>query len=116
MALLTLSVLGGFDARLGDRPLALSRKAQALLAYVAMPPGHAHSRATLAGLLWSDSGEEQARNSLRQVLFEIRRAMGKRGDRIFRVDHERAELLPDGTHVDAVALEQLAREGTPGAL
>ena len=46
MARLTLTLLGGFRARLDPgAPLALpTRKAQALLAYLVLPPGQAHPR------------------------------------------------------------------------
>jgi DNA-binding SARP family transcriptional activator len=77
MAALTLALLGGFRASLASgAPVAIpSKKAQALLAYLAAPPGQAHSREKLATLLWGDSGEEQARHSLRQTLFALRRAL-----------------------------------------
>src|SRR5512139_65280 len=48
-----------------------SRKARALLAYLAIS-GRPASRDRLADLLWSDRGEEQAKSSLRQALFELR--------------------------------------------
>lgn len=48
------------------------RKARALVAWLAMHPDRPASRERLAGLLWGDRGEEQARASLRQVLFELR--------------------------------------------
>jgi hypothetical protein len=38
MAMLTLTMLGGFEARAGSRAIALPRKAQALLAYLALAP------------------------------------------------------------------------------
>jgi hypothetical protein len=50
MARLTLAVLGGFEARvegIGPCPLSV-RKVQALLAYLALPAGQAHSRDKLA--------------------------------------------------------------------
>ncbi len=51
------------------------RKAQALLAYLALRPGQPHPRSKLAALLWGDAGEDEARNSLRQTLFGLRRAV-----------------------------------------
>ena len=51
---LSLSLLGGFQARLGSGvPLTLSNKAQALLAYLAAEPGRRHARDKLATLLWA---------------------------------------------------------------
>ena len=47
------------------------RKARALLAYLALQNGSA-TRERLAGLLWGDRAEEQARASLRQTLYELR--------------------------------------------
>ena len=49
-ARLSLRLLGSFEARLGAGPLRLSaKKTRALLAYLALPPGRAHTRETLAG-------------------------------------------------------------------
>ena len=54
----------------------LPKKAQALLAYLAMNRGRAIPRDQLADLLWSTSGPEQGRQSLRQSLAAVRRALG----------------------------------------
>ena len=53
MSRLELTLLGGFLARIEGEPLTLpTKKTQALLAYLALPVGHAHQRDKLAGLLW----------------------------------------------------------------
>lgn len=109
---LTLTLLGGFRAQQDDRAMALSKKAQGLVAYLALAPGHSESRARLAGLLWGDRGEEQARNSLRQALFEIRRALGPSGERVLIVEHEQVALDPLGLVVDALEVERLAGSDT----
>jgi DNA-binding SARP family transcriptional activator len=59
MARLIVTLLGGFRARLESGiPLALpTRKAQALPAYLAVPPGSAHPRDKLASLLWGNAVE-----------------------------------------------------------
>jgi DNA-binding SARP family transcriptional activator len=76
MARLTLKLLGGFLLRADDRPRALpARKAQALLAYLAVRAGRAHARETLTALLWGDVGERQARQSLRQTMVRLRRVL-----------------------------------------
>ena len=65
MAVLQLQLLGGFQARLGSRALRLPRKAQALLAYLALAPGAQATRASLATRFWGEGGEDDARNNLR---------------------------------------------------
>jgi DNA-binding SARP family transcriptional activator len=49
-----------------------SRKARALLAHLIVVDVEAVSRERLAGLLWGERNEEQARASLRQSLYEMR--------------------------------------------
>src|SRR5690242_2194519 len=66
--LLHLDLLGGFSASLDRaRPCTLpTRKAQALLAYLAVPAGRFHSRDKLTALFWGEAPESQARQSFRQ--------------------------------------------------
>jgi DNA-binding SARP family transcriptional activator len=59
----------------GCPPVPLGSKTLGLLAYLALEPGP-HSRESLATLLWSDSGDEDARASLRQALRQLRLAFG----------------------------------------
>ena len=66
MAVAELTLLGGFELRLAsgeviDLP---GQKDRALLAVLAICPGSTFSREKLAGLLWSDRGDAQARDSL----------------------------------------------------
>ena len=72
-ARLGLTTLGGLQISRGAEPLRgfESRKAQALLVYIAMEP-QPHSRAALAGLLWSNLAEPRARGNLRRVLTNLR--------------------------------------------
>lgn len=55
----------------GGEVLELDRKAAGLLGYVALEGPT--PRSTVAGLLWPDSGEEQARTNLRKLLLALRR-------------------------------------------
>lgn len=73
-----LDLFGGFDLRRRDgTAVALpTRKAQLLLAYLALPAGLLHPREKLATLFWGDRGDEQARGSLRNALAAIRAALG----------------------------------------
>lgn len=74
---LRIQTLGGLDISLDGQPLAglKTRKAQALLVYLACQPGAAFSREHLQGLLWADSDKKRAAASLRQVLSGLRRAL-----------------------------------------
>ena len=55
-----------------------SKKAQALLAYLAVEADRPHSREELAGLLWPDYAEASARANLRSVLANVRRVLNDR--------------------------------------
>src|SRR5437867_4212242 len=112
MPRLHLILLGGFQARTDAGPaVALpTRKAQALLAYLALPPGRAHPRDKLAALLWGDTAEEQARASLRQALFALRKALPAGA---LVSEGETLALDPAAVEVDAVALERRVAAGTP---
>lgn len=52
-----------------------SAKALGLLAYLALEPGP-HTREELAGLLWGESSEAEARGSLRQAVKHLRSQLG----------------------------------------
>src|SRR5262249_25172902 len=118
MARLTLTLLGGFRARLdpGVRLALPTRKAQALLAYLAVPPGPAHPRDKLANLLWGSTKEATARTSLRQTLYALRRSLRDTDSQPLRVDAETVSLDPAAVAVDVGEFERQASEGTPAAL
>lgn len=72
--MLRLRLLGSFHL-LRDNPVTLrNRKAQALIAYLALSSATL-SRERLATILWPDSSEEAARQSLRQCLSGLRREL-----------------------------------------
>ena len=63
---LRIEVLGGLTVSSAGRPVELSsRKAKALVGYLACTPNGIASREHLVGLLWSESCEEKARASPR---------------------------------------------------
>ena len=72
--LLEVALLGELRIVLGGRALHddLGAKEAALLSYLA-DTGERHTRQALAGLLWSESTEERARNSLRVALSTLRK-------------------------------------------
>ena len=55
-----------------------SNKVRALLAYLAAESNRQHSRGTLAGLLWPEWPEKEARSNLRYALSDLRTAIGDR--------------------------------------
>jgi len=78
--LLTISLVGGVAIEAGGVRVALpNRKACAILAYLVMNPSRQEQRERLAGLFWSESGEEQARATLRQAVHEIKEALQRCG-------------------------------------
>jgi DNA-binding SARP family transcriptional activator len=115
---LYLRLLGGFEARLGSGP-ALgfpTRKAQALLAYLALGPEAGHPRDKLTALLWSDSGERQARQSLRQALFNLRKTLASAGGAGVLVEGEVVGLAAPAVEVDARLFERAAQDGSRAAM
>jgi DNA-binding SARP family transcriptional activator len=116
MVKLGLRLLGGFLLQADARPRALpARKAQALLAYLAVRAGRAHARETLTGLLWGDAGERQARQSLRQTMVRLRRALAGSA-RLLVAQGDTVTLNPGALDLDVAAFERLVKRGTPEAL
>ena len=74
---LRLALLGGVRLTNAGVPVAglVSRKAQALLVYLAIT-GRPQPRDVLAGLLWGDLPEEYARANLRQAVAVLNRCLG----------------------------------------
>src|SRR5262249_7371575 len=118
MGVLSLTLLGGFHARHSSgRGLVLpTKKARALLAYLALPAGQAHPRDKLATLLWGGIRRESARASLRQSLFSIQQALADDGASALLQSGETLALDPESVEVDVVAFERAVGEGTPEAL
>ncbi|MBI3029810.1 MAG: winged helix-turn-helix domain-containing protein [Candidatus Rokubacteria bacterium] len=118
MATLSLSLLGGFHAQLGkgEARLLPSRKAQGLLAFLALRPGQPYSREKLAALLWGDTADEQARHSLRQTLCALRKVLPPTKPPSLLIRGETVALNPAAVTVDVAAFEGLVTQGTPGAL
>jgi TolB-like protein/DNA-binding SARP family transcriptional activator/Tfp pilus assembly protein PilF len=115
---LRLSLLGPFRLE-ADSEIALpSQKAQALLAYLALPAGRAHRRDKLASLLWADRGDVAARHNLRMALSQIAKATrpGAKNPAAMITSADRIAVDPAAFDVDAAQLERLVADGSPAAL
>ncbi len=114
MAACRLNLLGGFALEFGDGgKLNLpTRKDRLLLAYLALKAGQPQPREKLAGLLWGDRGEVQARDSLKQALAGIRQAFRRADADPIRADRETVTLEAAGIETDAVEFARLAADAT----
>ena len=89
----------------GGAPVAPgSRKATALLAYLAMRPDEPAAREHLAGLLWAESSSGQARANLRQALAQLRRLFRSFGVDPIKTPGDGVMLCTQGLSIDALRL------------
>ena len=109
---LEISVLGTFSIRMGSVEIRIqSRKACALIGYLALADSHEAARETLLGLLWSESPESNARASLRQVVHEAQSAFLEAGFTGLHSDRLMLRLSPASVCVDLFEVTRLAKEG-----
>ncbi len=113
MASLQLVLLGGFQARAAGREIDVpGRKERALLAFLAIPAGESRSRDKLAGLLWSDRGDSQARDSLKQAVFKLRKSLDGVQPSPLLADRDFLRLERAAVAVDVAEFEHLIGENT----
>ena len=109
---LSVSLVGRFGLRLDGQPVQLrTRKAAAVLGYLALSETKQESRERLVGLLWSRSDEERARASLRQVVRELRSVLGDAGYGGFTAGRLSIGLDIGQTETDIESVLQLAESG-----
>ncbi|MFO1082983.1 MAG: BTAD domain-containing putative transcriptional regulator [Reyranellaceae bacterium] len=110
---LELSVLGAFSGRYRGGELKVdSPKARAILAYLALDAGSEQSRERLAGLLWSESGEANARGSLRHIILKLRRAFDEIGCGALRTKHSALALDHEAVRIDSHDVLAAAEAGS----
>ncbi|MBV9207391.1 MAG: AAA family ATPase, partial [Actinobacteria bacterium] len=112
MAKLQVRLLGELGVEFDGTPVALptSRRACALLAWLALRPGP-HSRSRLAALLWPDVLDASARASLRSALWALRAAFGPAAGEYLQTGRDHVELAGDGLVVDVREVERLLAAG-----
>src|SRR5256885_8937403 len=86
-----------------------SRRAWALLAWLAVNPG-THARGELAARFWPDVLDRSARASLRSAVWALRRDLGDDGGGYVAATRDQVELAGD-VWVDVRAFEALLAEG-----
>ena len=111
---LHIALFGGFCVRdsgglVIDLP---GRKDRALLGFLAVLPGVPFSRERLAGLLWGDSGERQARDSLKQALLRLRRILSVGTATPLVATRHSVTLDPEIVTVDVVSFGHFLAEGS----
>ncbi len=113
-AAVTLNLLGRFTVQIETgMPIALPKKAQAVLGFLVINRGKRVSRDDVSNLLWSNTTSEQARHSLRQSLFILRRALHPVLDECLESGVEVLTLRPDSRLAsDVEAFERLATSTT----
>lgn len=90
--------MGRWTLSHGGKELRLPmRKAQALLAYLILENKPIYRRDALANLLWSNSTTDRARLSLRQAIFEIKKAVHAQDPRALTITKD--EIVLDHTTI-----------------
>ena len=105
---LELRLFGGLEVRLDDQPIhtLVSRKAEALLVYLACNP-HTHLRDALANLLWDERSQQQAMGNLRVVINSLRQRVAP----ALAITRQTLSISRTGNvWTDAVEFEQLLTE------
>jgi DNA-binding SARP family transcriptional activator/tetratricopeptide (TPR) repeat protein len=111
--MLEVRLAGGLTLRTeaGDITPPGSKRARAVLAYLALHPG-AHARGRLAARFWPDVLDESARASLRVALTELRQALGPEAA-VVHATRETVALEGPGLLVDTRSFHQALADGDP---
>jgi predicted ATPase/DNA-binding SARP family transcriptional activator len=115
--LLSLSLLGTFQATLNQQPVTgfAYDKVRALLAYLAVESDYPHRRDALTGLFWPEQSDTAARLSLNQAIYTLRKTLGdKKGNEVpfILADRTSVQLNPAAElWLDAREFEKRATAG-----
>ena len=120
MGAYTIHLFREFAATCGDRTIDSlgSKKACELLCYLLINRGRPFSRERLAGLLWPDSEETQAKQYLRQTLWQLQSTLDEASDAhdcLLSVDAEWISIdLSEQVWLDVGQFEQAYKETQGG--
>jgi DNA-binding SARP family transcriptional activator len=116
MGRLRLRLLGEVEGCLSSgTPLDAPKKAMAVLAYLALSPRGACDREGLAALLWGDTPETQARQSLRKALSTLRQALADTGAPVLLIGGNTVALDLEAVEVDVHVFQRYLAKATPAA-
>lgn len=118
MAGLSIALLGGLEIAGAEQTadVPLTKKAKALVAYLALQGHRGQSREKLAALLWGNSAEDQARANLRQALSSIRKALNGGGTAYLLTNGDQISLAARELDLDVARFERLLAGATPETL
>ena len=110
--MLQLSLFGPVSLRRDGREIRIkSVKLRAILGYIALSEPLQETRERLVGLLWSESGEAQARAVLRQVIRELRDVFVEAGSEGLHVSPHEIGFERGAIDVDVWAVIRAAEAG-----
>jgi DNA-binding SARP family transcriptional activator len=114
---LEIRLLGQFNLKHNCAPVEIpSRSTQSLLSYLLLNTGIAHRREKLAGLLWPDATEANARSYLRKALWQARKSLAAdtaEGEEYLLADDISVTFNTNADYwLDADALKDKPTEGT----
>ena len=112
MLALTVTLFGGFEIRgaAGARYDLPGQKERALLAVFALSPAADYSRDWLAGLLWSERENSQARDSLKHAIARLRHCFEPAGIAVIRADRNSVGVNAAAMQIDVVEFENTLKE------
>jgi len=120
MPVLHLELLGDLQMRSSTGSLftVSAKKSQALLAYLGVKPSQRVSREKIASLLWSSTGPDQARQSLRQTLSTLRKELVQLSpdERILVEENDLLGVDEANVSCDVAAFESLVAAGSEESL
>ncbi len=120
MALLRIELLGDLQMRSESGSLFTisAKKSQALLAFLGVKPSQRVSREKIATLLWSSTGPDQARQSLRQTLSTLRKELAQLSpdEKILVEENDLLGVDESLVECDVASFEALVAAGAEEAL
>ena len=116
--MLEVRLLGQFFINLDSASIQInSRPAQSLLSYLLINSGKSFRREKLAGLLWPETSDANARNNLRQAIWRVRKSLetnNSESQPFFLVDDLTVAFNADANFsLDVVRLEAKVEDETP---